>query len=162
MTTKRSDTDFDLCQFAYSDGRYCGLPAVPGLHGYCRAHGKQPSPRPPVEYNEDISFQVPLFKNDPPTEDEVHSAIAHVFRALTCNRISTRRAATFGYLGQLMLLKKGSKEARENSNNLARMFLKSVDVAYNPKYGAPGSQAQETNSNPPQPPAAKPSNQRRS
>jgi len=167
MTTKRSDTDFDLCKFAYSDGRYCGLPAMREYNGFCRSHGQLEKfhSRPPVEYNEDLTSYIDPFTNDPPTQDEVHSALARTFRALATNRISTRRAATLGYLGQLLLLKKRSKEDRDNINDLSRMFAKSLDLAYNPKAGttAPHSaQAQNTNPAPaaPQLSPAKPSNPR--
>jgi hypothetical protein len=167
MTTKRSDTEFDLCKFAYSDGRYCGLPAMREYNGFCRSHGQLEKfhNRPPVEYNEDLTSYIDPFTNDPPNQDEVHSALARVFRALATNRISTRRAATLGYLGQLLLLKKRSKEDRDNINNLSRMFAKSLDLAYNPKAGttAPHSaQAQNTNPAPaaPQLSPPKPSNPR--
>lgn len=137
MTTKRSDTDFDLCQFAYSDGRYCGLPIAPGYNGLCRSHGERVKSRnrPPVEHNEFLFLEP--FRNDPPSEDEVHSALAVAFRALAADRISTRRGAALGYLGQLLLTKQGnSKENRDNMNNLSRLLIKALDVSYNPKYGS--------------------------
>lgn len=144
MTTKRSDTTFDLCQFSYSDGRYCGLPAVPGFNGLCRSHGEHEKRRhrPPVEYNEDLTGFIDPFTSDPPAEDEVRTALGRVFRALATNRISTRRAATLGYLGQLLLMKPGtSKENRENLNNLSRLLLKTLDLSYNPKFGSEGTRA---------------------
>ena len=162
MTAKRSDTDFDLCQFAFSDGRHCGLPGLREFNGLCRSHGQLEKFRKsqPAEHNEYIYLEP--FTSNPPTEDEIHGALSAVFRALAADRISTRRAATFGYLGQLLLLKKGSKEARENINNLSRIFIKTLDVAYNPKYSAtlnPAIQAQDSNSAPPPPSTKKPSTQ---
>ena len=67
MTTKRSDTDFDLCQFEYSDGRYCGLLSVREFNGFCRAHGQLKKSRqsPPAE-NNDYDYLEP-FTNDPPS-----------------------------------------------------------------------------------------------
>jgi len=138
MTVKRSESPFNLCKFEYSDGRYCGLPVTPGFDGFCRSHGQLQKfqQRPPVEHNEDISGSLPAFATDPPTEEEVRSALAQVFRALGANRISTRRAATFGYLGQLMLTQQGNtRENRENLNNLSRLLAKTLDLSYNPKFG---------------------------
>ena len=44
-------------------------------------------------------------------------------------------SATSGYLAQLLLTSKGSKQARQDSNNLSHALLKTLDLAYNPKYG---------------------------
>jgi hypothetical protein len=135
MTTKRAGSPYDLCNFQFADGRGCCMPSVPSLNGYCRSHGTVLKSRPPVEHNEDLLLEIGLFNDDPPSEDDVHRAMARVFRALAANRISTRRAATFGYLAQLLLTSKGSKQARQASHDLSNAFLKTVDLAYNPKYG---------------------------
>ncbi len=111
------------------------MPAIASLNGFCRSHASLHRSRANQEHNEDLSFTIPPFTNDPPTEDEVHSAMAKVFRALACNRISNRRAATFAYISQILLTSKGSKEARQASTNLSHMFIKTLDLAYNPKYG---------------------------
>jgi hypothetical protein len=132
MTT--NSNPFDLCKFEYSNGTGCPLPAVASLNGYCRTHAKMTSRPAPAEQNEDLTCHVTPFASDPPTEDEIHSALAQIFRALVSNRISTRRAATFGYLAQLLLASKGSKQARQDSNNLSHMVVKILDLAYNPKY----------------------------
>ena len=110
------------------------MPSVPSLNGYCRSHGTVLKSRPPAEHNEDLLLEIGLFNDDPPSEDDVHRAMSRVFRALAANRISTRRAATFGYLAQL-LTSEGSKQARQDSNNLSHALLKTLDLAYNPKYG---------------------------
>jgi hypothetical protein len=135
MTTKRAGSPYDLCKFEFSDGRGCCMPSVPSLNGYCRSHGTVLKNRPPAEHNEDLLQEIGLFNDDPPSEDDVHRAMARVFRALAANRISTRRAATFGYLAQLLLTSRGSKQARQASHDLSNAFLKTLDLAYNPKYG---------------------------
>jgi hypothetical protein len=135
MTTARAGSPYDLCNFQFADGRGCCMPAIPSLNGYCRSHGTVLKPRPAEEHNADLLQEIGLFENDPPSEDDVHRAMSRVFRALAANRISNRRAATFGYLAQLLLTSKGSKQARQDSNNLSHALLKTLDLAYNPKYG---------------------------
>jgi hypothetical protein len=166
MTTKRSGSPFDLCNFVFDDGRGCCMSSIPSLNGYCRSHGTVLKSRPPAEHNEDLLQEIGLFENDPPSEDDVHRAMSRVFRALAANRISTRRAATFGYLAQLLLTSKGSKQARQDSNNLSHALLKTLDLAYNPRYGklnpafrdAAIHSAQDQSQPPAQPP--QPSNHR--
>jgi|ERR1700686_3650838 len=135
MTTKRAGSPFDLCNFVFADGRGCCMPSVPSLNGYCRSHGTVLKNHPPAEHNEDLLQEIGLFSEDPPSEDDVHRAMSRVFRALAANRISTRRAATFGYLAQIILTSKGSKQVRQASHDLSNAFLKTLDLAYNPKYG---------------------------
>ncbi|HET7106360.1 MAG TPA: hypothetical protein VFI38_06100 [Candidatus Acidoferrum sp.] len=135
MTTKRASSPFDLCKFVFASGSGCCMPSIPSLNGYCRSHGDLLKPRPPVEHNEDLLHEIGLFETDPPSEEDVHRAMARVFRALAANRISTRRAATFGYLAQLLLTSRGSKQARQESSNLSHALLKTLDLAYNPKFG---------------------------
>ena len=135
MTTKRASSPFDLCKHEFSDGRGCCMPAIPSLNGYCRSHASLLKSGAPVEHNEDLLQEIGLFNEDPPSEDDVHRAMARVFRALAANRISTRRAATFGYLAQIILTSKGSKQVRQASHDLSNAFLKTLDLAYNPKYG---------------------------
>jgi len=135
MTTKRASSPFDLCKHEFSDGRGCCMPAIASLNGFCRSHASVLKNRAPVEHNEDLLQEIGLFNDDPPSEDDVHRAMARVFRALAANRISTRRAATFGYLAQIILTSKGSKQVRQASHDLSNAFLKTLDLAYNPKYG---------------------------
>ena len=135
MTTKRSNSPFDLCNFVFANGSGCCMPAVPSLNGYCRSHGTVIKSHPPAEHNEDLLQEIGLFNDDPPSEEDVHRAMARVFRALAANRISTRRAATFGYLAQIILTSKGSKQVRQASHDLSNAFLKTLDLAYNPKFG---------------------------
>ena len=139
MTTKRSGSPYDLCNFVFADGRGCCMPSVPSLNGYCRSHGTVLKSRPPAEHNEDLLLEIGLFNDDPPSEDDVHRAMSRVFRALAANRISTRRAATFGYLAQIILTSKGSKQVRQASHDLSNALLKTLDLAYNPKYGNNGN-----------------------
>jgi hypothetical protein len=160
MTTKRSGSPFDLCNFVFADGRGCCMPSVPSLNGYCRSHGTVLKSRPPAEHNEDLLLEIGLFNDDPPSEDDVHRAMSRVFRALAANRISTRRAATFGYLAQIILTSKGSKQVRQASHDLSNAFLKTLDLAYNPKFGklnpafkhAATHSAQDQSQTPAQPP----------
>jgi len=135
MTTKRASSPFDLCKHEFSDGRGCCMPAIPSLNGYCRSHASLLKSGAPVEHNEDLLQEIGLFNDDPPSEEDVHRAMARVFRALAANRISTRRAATFGYLAQLLLTSKGSKQIRQESHDLTKSLLKTLDLAYNPKFG---------------------------
>src|SRR6266849_9802350 len=135
MTTKRAGSPYDLCNFQFDDGRGCCMPSIPSLNGYCRSHGTVLKPRPADEHNADLLLEIGLFNDDPPSEDDVHRAMSRVFRALAANRISTRRAATFGYLAQIILTSKGSKQVRQASHDLSNAFLKTLDLAYNPKYG---------------------------
>jgi hypothetical protein len=131
MTTKRASSPFDLCKHEFADGRGCAMPAIPSLNGYCRSHASVLKSGAPVEHNEDLLQEIGLFTEDPPTEEDVHRAMARVFRALAANRISTRRAATFGYLAQLLLTSRGSKKSRHDSGPLSEMFLK---LACNPAF----------------------------
>jgi hypothetical protein len=134
MTTKHAGSPYDLCNFVFADGRGCCMPSVPSLNGYCRSHGTALKPRPAEEHNADLLQEIGLFKNDPPSEEDVHRAMSRVFRALAANRISTRRAATFGFLAQIILTSKGSKQVRQASHDLTNAFLKTLDLAYNPKF----------------------------
>jgi len=103
MTARRQDTPFpDLCRFEFSDGRICSLPATLGM--YCRSHAGLHKQRAPVE--EDLSSELLQFFSGPDGSLDVHRALERVFKALSANRITNRRAATFGYLGQLILLSK--------------------------------------------------------
>jgi hypothetical protein len=133
MTTKRSESPFKHCNFAYSDGRCCSLPADPAFNGLCRSHGLPPKlPEPPrTDFNEDIFANFQPFTDNPPTEDQVHSALARVFMALAHNRITSKRAATFGYLGQLMLMKTGNRTNPETLNHLSSTITKRLHLTYN-------------------------------
>src|SRR5258708_17170541 len=132
MTTKRAGSPYDLCNFVFADGRGCCMPSIPSLNGYCRSHGTVLKSRPPAETNEDLLQEIGLFNDDPPSAEDVHRAMARVFRALAAHRISTRRAATFGYLAQLLLTSRGSKQARQDSNNLSHALLKTLHLPYTP------------------------------
>ena len=170
MTTKRSNSPFDLCNFVFANGSGCCMPSVPSLNGYCRSHGTVIKSHPPAEHNEDLLQEIGLFNDDPPSEDDVHRAMSRVFRALAANRISTRRAATFGYLAQIILTSKGSKQVRQASHDLSNAFLKTLDLAYNPKYGklnpafkdAASRFAQEQSQSPAPNPPSQPPNHRTS
>ncbi|PWU09196.1 MAG: hypothetical protein C5B47_03745 [Verrucomicrobia bacterium] len=78
------------------------MPAAVG--NYCRSHAEIYKSRPPVE--EDLSSELAPFFSEEDGSLDVHRALERVFKALGAKRISQRRAATFGYLGQLILLSK--------------------------------------------------------
>jgi len=89
----------NLCMFQHSDGRYCGLPSQSST-GLCRAHSNLNKPKSPVE--EDLTTAMLHLTSQP--DLDVHAALQVVFKALIGNHITNKRAATFGYLGQLILL----------------------------------------------------------
>ncbi len=114
MTITRQDTPFpNLCQFQYVDGRYCGLPSQSSSGGFCRSHNDLNRRKPPVE--EDLTGIMMSLTSE--SGLDLHKALEKVFLALAGNRISHRRAATFGYLGQLILL--SDQEAAKNSQPVA-------------------------------------------
>jgi|GEM_PF-4631703 hypothetical protein len=106
---------WNLCKYQFADGRYCANPVAPDYKakGFCRSHGNLEKfrNRPADEINEPLFLD--LFEHNPPTEAEVQAALAVVFRSLAIGKISTRRAGTLGYLGQLLLLKTSVRESRE-------------------------------------------------
>ena len=115
MSTNDSGNYWNLCKYEFADGRCCAQPVAPNYKakGFCRSHGdlEKFRNRPAEELNEAL-FLDP-FEHNPPTEAEVQGALAVVFRSLAIGKISTRRAATLGYLGQLMMLKTSIRENRE-------------------------------------------------
>ncbi len=89
----------NLCMFQHSDGRYCGLPSQ-SSSGFCRTHSNLNKPKPPIE--EDLTTAMLHLTSQ--SDLDVHAALQIVFKALVGNRITNKRAATFGYLGQLILM----------------------------------------------------------
>src|SRR6266849_955008 len=114
MTIKRQDSPFPtLCQFQFSDGRACALPAAPSMNGFCRSHAALNRRKPPVE--DDLSGIMSTLNSE--SGLDVHSALKEVFLALAGNRISPRRASAFGYLGFLMLLSKPRPESEKSGQH---------------------------------------------
>lgn len=114
MAIRRQDSPYtNLCNFVFSDGRQCSMPATDG--NYCRSHASLHRRRAPVE--EDLSSELNQFFSGPDCSLDVHRALERVFKALSGNRITTRRAATFGYLGQLILLSKPGQESTSLSKS---------------------------------------------
>ena len=115
MSTNYGTNDWKLCNYQFADGRCCPNPVAPNYKakGFCRSHGdlEKFRNRPAQEINEFL-FLDP-FEHNPLTESEVQGALAVVFRSLAIGKISTRRAATLGYLGQLMMQKTSIRENRE-------------------------------------------------
>src|SRR6266852_324022 len=111
MTIKRQDSPFPtLCQFQFSDGRACALPAAPSQNGFCRSHAALNRRKPPVE--DDLSGIMSTLNSE--SGLDVHAALKEVFLALAGNRISPRRASAFGYLGFLMLMSKPRPESEKS------------------------------------------------
>jgi len=120
MTTRRQDSPFpNLCHFEFSDGRICSMPAAVG--NYCRSHAEIYKSRPPLD--EDLSSELSQFFSQKDGSLDVHRALERVFRAVSANRISNRRAATLGYLGQLILLSKPGFDSQAclSKNELHKM-----------------------------------------
>ncbi len=133
MTTKRSNSPYDLCQFKYADGRFCGLPTDPSGDGFCRSHAslQRFRLRPPVE--EEAPLNLTDFTSDPPSQEDLHRAVGRVMQALAANRISTRRAATFGYLAQLLLQVRAGLQA--DARMLELQGAKDLRMLLKMKYG---------------------------
>jgi len=139
MTTRRQDSPFpNLCRFEFSDGRNCCMPAAVG--NYCRSHADIYKSRPPLE--EDLSSELSPFFSEEEGSLDVHRALERVFKALAAKRISQRRAATFGYLGQLILLSKpgfsdqagmSKSELRKMADIVCTLLKMRYDPNWNPK-----------------------------
>ncbi|MGB7438142.1 MAG: hypothetical protein WBR26_19910 [Candidatus Acidiferrum sp.] len=129
MTTRQPGSNFtDLCKFAFADGRMCAMPGLPAFNGYCRSHASLGRPKPPTEEN--LIAEILEFVNPETGHIDVHGALQQVFRAMAANKISTRRAATFGYLGQLILLSDPTKPSKQE-------HMREVHDLYNMTSSAP-------------------------
>jgi hypothetical protein len=122
VTARRDSTPYgDLCPFTFSDGRTCGLPGLPSRDGYCLPHSKFVRFKGSNE-EADLSFDLPYVEGKTLSEQGIELALNVVFRAFSSNRISIRRAATFGYLAQLMLVaKRGTKLLPETAQGLDQL-----------------------------------------
>jgi len=145
MTTRRQDNPFNLCHFEFSDGRQCCMPATNG--DFCRSHAQRESFRR-RRVEEDLSSELSPYFSGPDSSLDVHRALERVFKALGANRITTRRAATFGYLGQLILLSKPGEESHSLSK---RELHKMCDItttllrtAYGPDAERPAAPSEPT------------------
>src|SRR5271157_3734236 len=131
MTVKRSNSPYDLCNFKYADGRFCGNPTLPSGDGLCRSHASLKRLRPTVE--DELTADLPGFTGDIPSQEEIHRAVGRVMQALAANRISTRRAATFGYLAQLLLQMHAGLQA--DARMLELQGAKDLRMLLKMKYG---------------------------
>ena len=135
MTARRQDSPFpDLCRFEFSDGRMCSMPATVG--NYCRSHAEVYKSHPPVE--EDLSSELGQFFSGTDGSLDVHRALERVFKAVSANRITNRRAATLGYLGQLILLSKPGFDSpaslsKSELHKMADITCELLRTAYAPK-----------------------------
>jgi hypothetical protein len=134
MTIKRAENPYDLCQFQYADGRCCGLPTIPSGDGLCRSHASLKRFHPAPEEEAAPSFTD--FASDPPSEEDVHRAVGRIMQALAANRISTRRAATFGYLAQLLLTSTHDK-ASPTTQTIYKLWSEAVAKTYGGSKPAP-------------------------
>jgi hypothetical protein len=116
----------------FADGRMCSMSASPSQGGFCRSHAPLMRRRVPVE--EDLSSELEQFFSGPDSSLDVHRALERVFKALSANRITTRRAATFGHLGQLILLSKPGEESQSLSkrelHKMCGVTMNLLDIAY--------------------------------
>jgi len=149
MTTKRASSPYDLCQFTYADGRFCGLPTIPSGNGMCRSHASLKRFHPPVE--EELTADLINFTSDPPSQEDVHRAVGRIIQALAANRISTRRAATFGYLAQLLLQVHAGLNAEARQVEL--QGAKDLRMLLKMKYGPALRKEAEKKQSPPTTPA---------
>jgi hypothetical protein len=156
MTTQRQDSNYmDLCKFVFADGRMCAMPGLPSFNGYCRSHASHGRPKPFSEEN--LIAEVLQFVDPQTGHINVHGALEQVFRAMAANKISTRRAATFGYLGQLILLSDPAKTSKQKHmrevHDLYNMTSNALRAIYlrrsNPAQSAPTPRA--TNDSSPSP-----------
>ena len=107
MTVPRHSSPYDLCHFQFADGRQCYMPAV--SNGFCKSHDAvNRLRRTPVE--EDLYSELTPFFGDIGSHIDLRGALERIFKALSANRITHRRAATFGYLAQVILLAKHDAE----------------------------------------------------
>jgi hypothetical protein len=125
MTVKRSENPYDLCTFTYADGRICGNPSTPSGDGKCRSHASLRRLRPIVD--DELTADLPNFTADIPSQEEIHRTITRVIQALAANRISTRRAATFGYLAQLLLTTRPNEKTSPSLQSSYKFLAKLVD-----------------------------------
>ncbi len=144
MTIRRQDSPYNLCHFEFSDGRQCCMPATDG--NFCRSHAQLHRRHAPVE--EDLSGELSRFFSGPDSSLDVHRALERVFKALSANRITARRAATFGYLGQLILLSKPGEESQSLSkrelHDMANVTISLLKTGYGPnskRQSAPANEA---------------------
>ena len=127
--SRPQDTPFPkLCEFQFADGRHCALPTV-SSSGYCRSHGDALRYKPPVE--EDL-YGIMMSVT---TESGINmtEALEKVWMSLAGNRISTRRAATFGYLAQLILLSR--PQAAETPQTAGKSQLSAKPNSSRPSNG---------------------------
>jgi hypothetical protein len=144
MTVPRQNSSpSNLCQFQFADGRHCSMPGIPSLKGFCRSHGARNRRKTRAE--EDLSSELSVFFSGPDSSLDVHRALECVFKALGANRISTRRAAAFGYLGQLILLSKPGEESqllsKRELHKMCDVTTTLLRVAYGPPFSRPASTA---------------------
>jgi hypothetical protein len=118
MARRPQSSPFDLCNFLFADGRQCCMPAV--MDGYCKSHGSMERFRR-TKVEENLEGDIcKLF--GPDSHLDVRAALERVFKAFSANQISARRAATFGYLGQLILVAKHDAEKDSTQRELHEVY----------------------------------------
>ncbi len=102
MTKKRSDQpNAELCQFPFSDGRRCRMLRHPRHPQLCPFHAHAELQ---LQESHQLGAEIAttLTGHFISSADVVH-ILGKVFAALAQDRIPQKRAATLGYLGQIML-----------------------------------------------------------
>jgi hypothetical protein len=142
---RRQDNPYNLCHFEFSDGRQCCMPATDGnfCHSHAQLHRRRTAP---VET--DLSSELSACFAGADSNLDVHRALERVFQALSSNRITNRRAATLGYLGQLILLSKSGVDSQLLSKNELSRMCDVIMTLLRMKY--PPESQQRTQSQPPQ------------
>ncbi|MGC2467128.1 MAG: hypothetical protein WA517_18190 [Candidatus Acidiferrum sp.] len=102
MTSMNSGTGVATrCQYPFSDGRFCRTLRSPDHSSFCAFHARQElqllaSQRLGTEISETLN-------GDFLTATDINHVLGKLFIAVPQDRIPTREAAVFTYLGQVML-----------------------------------------------------------
>jgi hypothetical protein len=98
-TTNSSTQQFSSsrCSYMTSGGRRCRMPASPDSP-YCRSHAKNTT-----IITSTLAAELSQAAGSLAAPEDVNRVLAKIFLALAADRLSTRKAAVLGYLGQMLL-----------------------------------------------------------
>ena len=85
------------CTFMSARGNRCRMPASPGSP-YCRSHAKNTTIVASA-----LAAELSQAAGSLATPEDVNRVLAKIFLALAEDRLSTRKAAVLGYIGQMLL-----------------------------------------------------------
>ncbi len=85
------------CTYLSSAGRRCRMPASPNSP-YCRSHAKNN-----IIVASTLAAELSQAAGTLGTPEDVNRVLAKIFLALAEDRLSTRKAAVLGYIGQMLL-----------------------------------------------------------